>query len=75
MIQLQITAIGDKIKTNYNEKEPILSENSLLVRELERIKQNLVETNFDIESEIKVEEFVDAEDDYDDEDDGEGEEE
>jgi len=61
MIKLQIITKNDKISTIYDESEPTLSENSLLVRELENIKKKLIEKEFEVDSQINYE----AEEEYD----------
>ena len=49
MIKMAIIVNGDKIRTDYHEKGITLLENSLLVRELERIKSECVKKKFELD--------------------------
>jgi len=54
MIQLNISVKEDKIETNYKQNDATLSENSLLVRQLEKIKSELIGRDFEHELNIET---------------------
>jgi len=55
MIKIILMTNGKKIATEFEEKNMNLIENSLMVRELEVIKKNLLKRNFKPDWEIKNE--------------------
>ena len=46
MIKLQIVSNKDKVYTDYDEKDITLTECSLMIRELQKIKLNLIDKDF-----------------------------
>lgn len=55
MIKIQIKCDGNKIITDFKDDDERLIENSLVVRELERIKTELVNKQFDLDFEYRDE--------------------
>lgn len=49
MIEIYIKADKGKIVTKYNAKQTTLHENSLVVRELERIKNDLMSLDYELD--------------------------
>ena len=53
MIKINLLAKDGKIATDYKDKYVTLNDVSLIIYELERIKQELLEKDFDVDFEVK----------------------
>lgn len=56
MISIEIRVKGDKIATNYHDDKITMGEVALVIYELERIKRELMDKEFDIDLHIERDE-------------------